>query len=1400
MNYQEELAKLISPGFDAIHKMCEKAVPDNYKNRPWTANLGHGTALLETDTQLNCYMSAYGEMHQRKLKVAFSHFPFEQLYSDFEVFDWGCGQGLATICLVDALKEKSRLGYLKKATLIEPSPAALQRAEANVKACTNHSIPVIPINKYLPGINTDADIIEHIHPDTDIVIHLFSNILDVADIDLKKLAALIAAAHCRHYIVCAGPLNQGEGHLDNFTRYFDIDNDDILYEYDTSSLGKIKDGHNITAKIKIFTLEEKNGKSILIPYSFYPPKQFFAAYQLDAVHDYLTQKNEKYELSESAFEVLAPFDFGANIYDDMHPLLAVMNNLITRGLPTKASPFIEETFSRIYGTTAKDYNNESIRFPQTGNKAMDMEIAEKTPTAVAWMEKVIVEAMITGKISIDKPEWKVMVKEQDVPCSAIAFSETREMFTHLAALSETYSHLKFPKIDLTIITNEKYANSALHLSQKVITQADRKSKEATYDMVIDLSVNQKCDAQHVAFSEFKVLNNCYFNVRSSNQVYAKRHVYTTDRIVYKPLVQRNTQGTYDIEEANAVHLRYFLNMLFRKQDFREGQLPILTRALQLKSVIGLLPTGGGKSLTYQLASLLQPGITLVIDPLVSLMKDQYDGLHKNGMDCCTFINSQIDSSEKRRRENAMSDSQYQLMFLSPERLCIMQFRQQLKSMADIHIYFAYGVIDEVHCVSEWGHDFRFSYLHLGRNLYNYVLPKQGEEDDEKNHITLFGLTATASFDVLADVERELSGNGAFPLDSDATVRYENTNRLELQYHIVAINDQQARSKWDIYKTKNSMVPTQLKGAKHELDLLMSPPSIKRIKQRFIERENISDTEKTKRIQDADLTVSVSDTWYADKDSQSSAIVFCPHRQGSLGVYDTSNTGVYSTIRNTLTRDNVSAFVGGDELGGQDSFLDNKTSIMVATKAFGMGIDKPNVRFTINMNHSGSLEAFVQEAGRAGRDRKMALATILYCGQHFDGQGKTASEEASNSVDYNIHQFFYDNNFIGPDFEKWVMYYLMNFQQTYSTMPDDPNLCDLDAPTVAGFINRLIKTEDGEDLVSFISYSYPSNDSNGLNNRLSAKNIHQIQDGPQYLEALSKAIYRMCCLGIIDDFTQDYFNKRFRIVTKRKQDGEYYNGLKRFLMRYYTEERAEVEMRKTQNDDYKGQNEIQKCLGYLTNFVYQKIATKRKRAIQDMESFCYEATTQEENWLETNENLKDYIYYYFNSKYAREGYRNENDEPFSLTDDTDHGKASSYDILFKYLRVIDEDQTGSGSPKDNIKHLQGAVRLIRRSLTDSNPALCLLNVFCLLFLKVGNNHHLQTELHDNFIEGYTEFYQRTANKSDFYQKMDKFKEGLTQNDRNAATPDEITQLENWEHEAEAIIHTEWISRFAKKFTR
>ncbi|KAA6340405.1 hypothetical protein EZS27_011746 [termite gut metagenome] len=289
------------------------------------------------------------------------------------------------------------------------------------------------------------------------------------------------------------------------------------------------------------------------------------------------------------------------------------------------------------------------------------------------------------------------------------------------------------------------------------------------------------------------------------------------------------------------------------------------------------------------------------------------------------------------------------------------------------------------------------------------------------------------------------------------------------------------------------------------------------------------------------------------------------------------------------------------------------------------------------------------------------------------------------------------------------------------------------------MEKLLSSDTGKVIVAFIEY------------------------GNKYAD-IAKAIYRMCCIELIDDFTQDYVNTRFRIVTKRKADGEYYQGLKRFLMRYYSANRAEEEIKEV--PDYKGENEIHKCLGYLTEFIYKKIAVKRKRAIDDMRTFCIQGLDNTKDWKEVNEDLKDFIYYYFNSKYAKDDYEIENGKPFSLTIDTDRGKFSSNDIVYKYMRVVDDDIIDAGgTPKDNIKHLQGAVRLIRRSLTDTNPALDLLNAFCLFYLGTNNNETLEEELQNTYRDGLLGFAERIDNHTDFWNFFDKYNHAITEKARD-----------------------------------
>ena len=1659
--YIERIHALQNPSFQGIRNIALEQIANiPSKERAEIYNsLARGVRLLESHEQLCQYLCSYGNMHEAKIKEALNHIP-SNVYAgkNIQVIDWGCGQGLASICFCDYLKENKIDTTISRTVLIEPSAVAIERAKVHIGAYLERE-HVVTIGKY-----TNDVIAEDIVSDTDTTVHFFSNILDIPSVNIRHIVQTISEAlRGEQFFICVGPMNPGNQRIDAFFDWFRVP--ELLW---SDSHGK--DGYGYTARYKVFKIEKLENDSVLV--AFNPPKQFHAAYILDCVrnifnrHDLTAMKGKADSLykSLSAFEVSAPFDIGASIYDDVHPLYAVLSNMIVRGLPTKASPMVEDAFAQLgnkkifdkiggidycsdtlnpedifialhavdsrwhidkehYNKAALDSDLElqyicdevpeymrQLLFPQRELRSITNRLEHKaqrvdfscqfpygdnvhgvaieldgdryhesrqvednyrikelqrcswscyrikehellnsdfkiyyseylqnirkaydkifdsdwiktlqialSPIGIARVQKTIVEALLIGKLDPSAAHWDILVQERDVPCAALAIADLKDSFNHLAALTCAYDNLTFPEIDLTIISSSEFKESPLHkvkgINVNVYENVTCSIRNRVFDLVMDVSVLRRSGLENISFSDFKSRNDCYFNIRSSHYHRSQRRIYTTNVIDYRPLVIKKPNGEYEDYAERKRHLEYFLNLLFRKSSFRPGQLPILNRALQNKCVIGLLPTGGGKSLTYQIAAMLQPGITVVVDPLRSLMKDQYDGLLSAGIDICTFINSTVDAAEKEKRGKMMEESMLQFVFLSPERLCIYGFREKLRNMHELGVYFSYGVIDEVHCVSEWGHDFRFTYLHLGRNLYNYVLPKQ---TDNRRHLTLFGLTATASFDVLADVERELSGNGMFPLDSDTIVRDENTNRLELQYKIERVPVEykedstydpnhllddlpravSIKDKWAAYEAKQKFLKGYILQIPKYIRELQTPESIKTITDCFYERQNM---EKADAME---LRTDMPDDFISDRENYMvSGIVFCPHK-------NRTGISVIKNAENIKSQMHVGTFMGSSGGNVEDSdkideesfrnlelFRENKLPLMVATKAFGMGIDKPNVRFTINMNYSSSLESFVQEAGRAGRDRHMALSVILLsdyrlvrinprCPEmqypmgiikgkwfhesdldfildkydlHIDQRykdvfsperdmarlkchvcnirfgfnlcskscnrcskgpcmtrcafyeqcklkdipteakgvqyiedleeillknGMTIPKEDFEymNADYETVMYFYNNNFKGALVEKRTMHELLS-KSTVPVFVGNTDELKESAEEVPDFLKRLLDSTEGTELVAFISTA----------------------SGPRYDSAdVDKAIYRMCCIGLIDDFTKDFGKNLCRIVAVRKKDGDYYKGLQNYLERYYSKEKAAEEIAKV--PALKGENEVHKCLGYLTSFIYEKIAEKRKRAIDDIRTFCMIGIDGEQNWLQKNEELKDFIYYYFNSKYARQDFEYpdlaDDDKAFSLTHDTEEGKKSSMHIVYKYLRVVDDDITSqdSSSQIDNAKHLQGAVRLIRRSLTDINPTIDFLNAFCLMFLGVGDNDNLLAELKASYISGYLGLYKLYSDRNDFYPEIKYFHSELSK--RNMAD-DYMKQITDWEMEAELEFHANWIKEFYVKYAK
>lgn len=348
--------------------------------------------------------------------------------------------------------------------------------------------------------------------------------------------------------------------------------------------------------------------------------------------------------------------------------------------------------------------------------------------------------------------------------------------------------------------------------------------------------------------------------------------------------------------------REYLKQYFGYESFRSGQEAIIERVLAGHNTAGIMPTGGGKSLCYQIPALLLPGVTLVISPLISLMKDQVDALVQNGIDA-TFLNSTISATEASQRMNEIKQGRYKLVYVAPERLDHPAFQQEWQN-----INLSLVAIDEAHCISQWGHDFRPSYLKINTLL-----------NDLPSKPIVLALTATATPQVTLDICSTLG------IDENS-----------------AISTGFARNNlfFSVIKEEN--------------------------RNQFLMR-------------------------YVEKNKQESGIIYAATRKDVDSLY------------NKLTKAGVQ--VGRYHAGMsdqernimQEQFIQDDLTVMVATSAFGMGIDKSNVRYVIHYQTPKNMESYYQEAGRAGRDGLESECILLYSPQDLQVQ-RFLIEQSHSSED------------------------------------------------------------------------------------------------------------------------------------------------------------------------------------------------------------------------------------------------------------------------------------------------------------------------------------------------------------------------------------------------------------------
>ena len=676
-----------------------------------------------------------------------------------------------------------------------------------------------------------------------------------------------------------------------------------------------------------------------------------------------------------------------------------------------------------------------------------------SPIAIARIQKTIVRHLISlGDVFFEKSNYNIAIVERDVPCGYIAIDDLIEQIRNLCQLEGEHN---FPNIEVKVFNDSEYSESPLQL-RDVLQSSSLNRTENDFDLIIDHSILRR---EGIFLDDALFQSEKTIIIRTTHFAENKNEsILCSDTIKYKKIVNYRNDGTYEEYEDEKEILTYFLQNIFRKNEFRIGQLPILNRALQLKSVIGLLPTGGGKSLTYQLAAILQPGITLVVDPIRSLMIDQFQNLSKSGIENCNFINSTLDTIERGINISKLEKGEIQFCFISPERLVTEEFRQTLKECGEKRKYFSYCVIDEVHCVSEWGHDFRTPYLSLGKNARKYCPTYKSNFLRENFQLPLFGLTATASFDVLADVERELE----ILTEVDETiVSFENTLREEIQYSLIQTDIDLNTNLLPVAQRLNVWLNPNLKGANYYANTqYFNPPHVDAGGNVIGDRPLKDEIGKRKQDEAIDILqnqflqnwqyysdeniqnelLQISFTEYLDEkqkakfnfdnvtyieakktdiihedyitpqnvwdENNNGFIIFAPHRTSYFGVTDkfkkdqngnpvpvAKRHGIYDKIPVQFasgifmgsgddTDEKTSEEIQIESLTSQQKFINSDIAIMVATKAFGMGIDKPNIRSTIHINMPSSLESFVQESGRAGRDGKLAISFLLFNQQRF----------------------------------------------------------------------------------------------------------------------------------------------------------------------------------------------------------------------------------------------------------------------------------------------------------------------------------------------------------------------------------------------------------------------------------
>ena len=784
-----------------------------------------------------------------------------------------------------------------------------------------------------------------------------------------------------------------------------------------------------------------------------------------------------------------------------------------------------------------------------------------TPHAVARVQLALCRALMNGALHLSEVEWTIAVVEREVPCAELAVRDWMQGLNHLCKLYDI--PIEVERVQVFVV--EEHLAEFPHLVWKdrsephprIVTQHLGKGNEICHvDLGIDVSVGahptRRYPTDPLSQSDLIVSHRVALRTAQRQSGYVV-DAWPEPRPIANP-------------GAHQASLDYFLQALFRKQEFRSGQMPIVERVLRREDVIGLLPTGAGKSITFQLPALLSPGLTLVIDPIKSLMQDQAENLKDAGVMDAIQINSDTSPAEREKVEWQFSQGEYRLVFISPERLQIQSFRDLLTTTAGKRPV-AYLVVDEAHCVSEWGHDFRTAYLNLGRIATDYC----GHDGVRPPTVAL---TGTASESVLRDIQRELEVE-----EDEAIVRPGQFARDELKFEIIPV------SKGEKFGALTELIGTVI-------------PERLGVEPGLLASEACG------------------------------GIVFCPHVNGKLGVYN-----VATHLGKALPQFNVDFYSGeapkklemSDPVWAsykadvQRGFKAGRIPLLVATSAFGMGIDKPNIRYTVHYAMAKSVEAFAQEAGRAGRDRHDAICAVLFTDHLAPGEGDPAAapldclkpgiavekalawaaEAGWDGDDAEMQMYLHGRSYQGILRESAAV---RAFHHTWV----EPHFAALGERT-GQLVSVTVKEGEYRQHIEHLMVPLMPENPEGTEEFGEGTAGEDCGEKQQSRPDLQRIIYRLSLLGIVADYTVNYQpgNNVYELLVRAAADHMVVDELFNYVKRYRTSDRSETVKKRFETSPLV--DPICRCIDTLCWFVYEEIEQRRRQGMYTMRKMLRESS-------------------------------------------------------------------------------------------------------------------------------------------------------------------------------------------------